>query len=74
MREQVREAYRVVTQHWWSLEDLQKMSDENSTSYQRARAAEIPEGMARGFKRELHIFKPQWRASRDLMCLGQQQR
>ena len=41
------------------------MIKSNSRMYELAIEAGIPDGLVRGFKRDLKTFKPQWKRSRE---------
>ncbi len=42
----------------WTLEDLKEMNKPNSKVYELVMEAGIPDGLVRGFKRDLKAFKP----------------
>ena len=43
----------------WTLEDLKEINKSNSRAYELAIKTEIPDDLARDFKKNLKIFKPQ---------------
>ena len=43
----------------WSLDDLKDMNQHDSGVYKLAMQAGLPDGLARDFKKDLKIFKPQ---------------
>ena len=51
----------------WTIEDLKKMEDSTTELYRLAVTNNIPDGLARGFRRDLAIFKPEYRATRELV-------
>lgn len=57
-KEAVSVAYETVMRKHWSVKDLVEMADVNSILYRIASETDIPEGMIRNFKADLHIFKP----------------
>lgn len=57
-------AKTVTLSNDWSIDELRQMEDGNSAAYQRAIKAGISDGIARGFKSELHKFKPLDRLSK----------
>lgn len=56
---------KIIENEMWKLDDLQAMADPNSSVYQRAMQLNIPDGWARGFKADIHAFKPLWRQAHE---------
>ena len=59
----------------WNLNDFKDINKHNSRVYEFVMEAGIPDGLARGFKKDLKTFKPQWKRSREeailIMKVGQ---
>lgn len=70
---EINEAYEVAIREMWSLDDLKEMEDTASERYKLAISQGIPDGLARGFRKDLRRFKPVFRnttaASAGLMAL-----
>ena len=66
-RQRVLDIIAIVDAQMWSLEDLKNILNTSSMLYCTAIQAGIPDGMARSFKEELRIFKPQWRQAALLL-------
>ena len=64
-KNRISEAEETYNTNIWTLKDLKKMNKLNSKVYELAMEAGIPDGLARGFKRDLKAFKPQWKRSRE---------
>jgi hypothetical protein len=69
----IRHAYEVILESMWTFDDLRAMEDTTSTLYTIATAGGIPDGMARGFRRDIRTFKGPWRALGGLQSLQNQQ-
>ena len=69
----INEAYDVALREMWSLDNLKEMEDTTSEKYKLAISRGIPDGLARGFRKDLRRFKPVFRnteaASVGLMAL-----
>ncbi len=74
-RDRISEAEETCNTNMWSLDDLKDMNQHDSGVYKLAMQAGLPDGLARGFKKDLKIFKPQWKRSREeamlIMGVGQ---
>ncbi len=69
----VRDVQRTVAEQMWQINDLEGMSDTSSSIYHTAMTKGIPDGMARGFRANLKLFKPYWRQAQmaqSLLALG----
>ena len=56
--------YSTVDQIW-IIDDLKGMSDSKSLTYNTAIRAGLPDGIVRGFREELRVFKPHWQQMQD---------
>jgi len=59
LKNRISEAEEAYNTNMWTLEDLKEINKPNSRIYELAIEAGIPDGLARGFKRDLKTFKPQ---------------
>ena len=58
-RDRISEAEEACNTHMWSLDDLKDMNKHDSRVYELVMEAGIPDGLARGFKKDLKTFKHQ---------------
>ena len=66
-RQRILDILIIVDAQMWSIKDLKNISDTSSTLCHTAIQAGVPDGMARSFREELKLFKPQWRQAAMLM-------
>ncbi|KIW31921.1 uncharacterized protein PV07_03508 [Cladophialophora immunda] len=64
-RQLVESAYETVLTQMWSSDDLRAMENIKSDLYRLAIQQGIPDGLARGFRKELDVFLSQWQAHGD---------
>ncbi|KIX08513.1 uncharacterized protein Z518_03169 [Rhinocladiella mackenziei CBS 650.93] len=65
-RQKIKDAYQIVLDQMWTLDDLRAMDDMRSDLYGLAVQHGLPDGLARSFRRDLAVFIPNWRTSREL--------
>ncbi|KAL9615804.1 MAG: hypothetical protein Q9160_009246 [Pyrenula sp. 1 TL-2023] len=68
-QELIEKAFSIVDNNMWGLEDLRGMEEGKSAAYKIAIQQGMPDGIARSFRRELRLFKPDYRASQSLQSL-----
>jgi hypothetical protein len=51
----------------WTIKDLKRIENSIIEFYRLTVANNIPDSLARGFRRDLAIFKPKYRATRELI-------
>ncbi len=66
-KDKIREVLQLVNEQCWNIDDLKEMSHVDSSIYRTSVQKGIPEGMARGFKADLKLFKPEWRKERPVL-------
>jgi hypothetical protein len=69
MQERIRTVANIIMEQMWTVDDMKLMSDSSSSTYSRAMQLGIPDGMARSFRTDLRIFKPQWREANMLATM-----
>lgn len=65
-KEKIAEVQRVADTNMWTTKHLRAMDNPTSTMYRIAMKKGVPDALARGFKEDLKIFKPQWKEARAL--------
>ena len=70
LKARIAEAKAIVERELWSIDDLKEMADPNSFMYSTGVRSGLPEGMARSFKIDLKLFKPQWKEVQALLNLS----
>lgn len=70
LQARIAEAKTIVERECWSIDDLKEMADPSSFMYSTGVKSGLPEGMARSFKMDLRLFKPQWKEVQPLLGLS----
>ena len=56
----------------WIFDDLKRIEDSTSSVYKIVREEGIFDGLARGFKRDINMYKPEYKVSRNMLRMVQQ--
>ena len=70
IKDRIRDVYRVVISQMWIFDDLKRMEDSISSVYKIVREEGIPDGLVRGFKRDINMYKSEYKVSRNILRIA----